>query len=63
MATKPAMSERLDVEQALALIEKGQQLAGHFPDDDALSRARAVFSGESTEAEAIAELDATYAPR
>ncbi|QKS21390.1 hypothetical protein HUN58_16895 [Curtobacterium sp. Csp1] len=28
------------LEQAMAMIEKGQQLAGHFPDAEALGRAR-----------------------
>jgi len=29
----------VDVEQAMAMIEKCQQLGGHFPDADALGRA------------------------
>ena len=50
----------LDVAEAMAQIEKGQQLAGHFPDADALGRARRVLTGEITADEAYAELDALY---
>lgn len=34
----------VDVEQAMAMIEKCQQLGGHFPDADALGRARRMVS-------------------
>jgi hypothetical protein len=65
MATKTrhpvdAKGQRIDVEGVMAMIEKSQQLAGHFPNSEALSRARRVLEGESTEAEANAELDAKY---
>lgn len=49
------------VENNLALIEKGQQLAGHFPDAEALDRARRILDGRTTSVEAYAELDAKYA--
>jgi hypothetical protein len=52
--------QRRDVDQDMAMIEKSQQLAGHFPDAEALGRARRVLEGELTEAEAYAELDAKY---
>lgn len=54
------MSER-DFENDLAMIEKAQQLADHFPDAEALGRARRILDGRTTPAEAYAELDAKYA--
>lgn len=65
MATKTvhataADGRGIDVDQAMAMIEKGQQLAGHFPDAEALDRARKVLEGELTAAEGYAELDAKY---
>ena len=44
----------------MAMIEKGQQLAGHFPDDEALARARQVLDGTRTEDDALAEIAAKY---
>ena len=49
-----------DLERLMAEIEKGQQLAGHFPDAEALARARRVLTGETTPSEAHAELAAKY---
>lgn len=49
-----------DVEVALAEIEKGQQLAGHFPDAEALDRARRYLTGEITSEEGRTELAAKY---
>ncbi|WP_241987487.1 hypothetical protein [Cryobacterium sp. MDB2-33-2] len=65
MATKTvrvtaADGRRIDVDQTMAMIEKGQQLAGHFPDAEALGRARRLLEGELTVAEGYAELDAKY---
>jgi hypothetical protein len=62
MAIKTAHSttRKIDVEQELALIEKAQQLAGHFPDAEALSRARGILEGTLTEDEALAEVAAKY---
>lgn len=57
--TKPAA----EVEQALAVIEKGQQLAGHFPSDEAMERARRVLEGHTTLTDARAELAAKYGRR
>jgi hypothetical protein len=48
------------VTAVLAEIEKGQQLAGHFPDAEALDRARRVLEGRITPAQADAELAAKY---
>lgn len=44
----------------LVEIEKGQQLAGHFPSEEALDRARRILTGEISPGEAYAELDAKY---
>lgn len=41
-------------------MEKGQQLAGHFPNDDALDRARRILTGEITPEDARAEIYAKY---
>ncbi|MGB3909272.1 MAG: hypothetical protein WBL06_02220 [Pseudolysinimonas sp.] len=49
-----------DIDRKMAEVEKGQQLAGHFPDAEALGRARRILTGETTPAEARAELDAKY---
>jgi hypothetical protein len=58
---KPAIVGRVhDIDEAMAEIEKGQQLAGHYPDADALDRARRILIGELTEDEAYAEVDAKY---
>ena len=49
-----------EVEARMVEIEKGQQLAGHFPDEDALGRARRILEGELTLDEAFAEIDSKY---
>lgn len=54
----PVVGEQL--ERLVIEIEKGQQVAGHFPSDLALSRARRVLAGEMTTAQAFAEIDARY---
>lgn len=46
----------VNVDQALAAIEKGQQLAGHFPDAEDLDRARRILTGELSPEDARAEL-------
>lgn len=51
----------IDVENVLAEIEKGQQLAGHFPDGEALERARRVLVGETSIEDARDELRRKYA--
>ncbi|WP_434181439.1 hypothetical protein RI685_16495 (plasmid) [Clavibacter michiganensis] len=50
----------VDVEQGMALVEKAQRLAGHFPNAEALGRARRVLEGTTTEDEARAEVAAKY---
>lgn len=50
----------LDADRLMAEIEKGQQLAGHFPDAEALGRARRIVTGETSPAAARAELAAKY---
>lgn len=44
----------------LVEIEKGQQLAGHFPSEEALDRARRILTGEISPDEAYEELDTKY---
>ncbi len=56
-----AFRSEVDIEGTLAMIEKSQQLAGHFPDEGALDLARRILEGEITEAEAYAELDEKFA--
>lgn len=51
----------VDVERAMAVIEKGQQLAGHFPSPEALDSARRVLTGELSPEDAEIELDAALA--
>ena len=58
--TAPVTIPDLDVEASLAFVEKSQQLAGHFPSEEDMRRARAVLTGELAVDEAIAELDAKY---
>jgi len=50
----------LDIDLISAEVEKGQQLAGHFPSEEALERGRRIYRGEVTLSEARAELDAKY---
>jgi hypothetical protein len=51
----------IDVEQAMAVIEKGQQLAGHFPSAETLDSARRILTGELSAEDADLELDAALA--
>ncbi|MFH7324800.1 hypothetical protein [Aeromicrobium sp. JJY06] len=41
-------------------IERGQQVAGHFPSQEALHRAEMVLCGQMTPDQAFAELDAKF---
>ena len=50
-----------DIEQALAVIEKGQQLAGHYPSTETMDRARRVLTGELTPEAARAEMHTALA--
>ena len=60
-AAQPEPPARLvDVDQDMAQIEKGQQLAGHFPNSEALERARDVLLGQRSIDDAFAELEAKY---
>ena len=52
---------RLDVTAELTMIEKTQQLAGHFPEAEALDRVLRILEGRTTPTEAYAEIDAKYA--
>jgi hypothetical protein len=47
-----------EVAVRLGAIKKIQQLAGHFPSEEALDRARRILTGEITSAEALAEIHA-----
>lgn len=58
--TEHNTTRSIDVEQEMALVEKAQQLAGHFPDAEALGRARRILEGTMTEDEARAEVAAKY---
>lgn len=58
--TEHDTARTIDVEQEMALVEKAQQLAGHFPDAEALGRARRILEGTMTEDEARAEVAAKY---
>lgn len=58
--TEHTTARTIDVEQEMALVEKAQQLAGHFPDAEALGRARRILEGTMTEDEARAEVAAKY---
>lgn len=54
-------SPDIDVEQAMALIEKGQQLAGHYPSAGALDSARRILTGELSAEDAEIELNQALA--
>lgn len=56
-------AQPIDIDEAMAQIEKGQQMAGHVPDKDALDQARRVLTGESSEEDAVAEVLAKYTSR
>lgn len=58
-ATTPNLANN-DLGERMAEIEKGQQLAEHFPNGEALDRARRILTGEITPDEAFAELDRKY---
>ncbi|WP_251454429.1 hypothetical protein [Microbacterium sp. Marseille-Q6648] len=52
----PGLERPIDVGNVMAEIEKGQQLAGHFPDAGAFARARRVLVGEISEEDAMREI-------
>jgi hypothetical protein len=58
--TEHDTARTIDVEQEMALVEKGQQLAGHFPDAEALGRARRILEGTLSPEGARAEVAAKH---
>ena len=58
--TEHNTARTVDVEQEMALVEKGQQLAGHFPDAEALGRARRILEGTLSPKDARAEVAAKH---
>lgn len=52
-----------ELAKRMAEIEKVQQLAGHFPDDEALDRARRILTGDITADEAFVEIERKRAAR
>lgn len=58
--TEHTTPRTIDVEQEMALVEKGQQLAGHFPDAEALGRARRILEGTLSPEDARAEVAAKH---
>lgn len=58
--TEHNTARAIDVEQEMALVEKGQQLAGHFPNAEALGRARRILEGTLSPEEARAEVAAKH---
>ena len=50
----------LDIEDALAEIEKAQQLGGHHPDAEAMDRASRVLTGKTTHEDALLEIHRKY---
>lgn len=49
-----------ELENKLAMIEKGQQLAGHFPSTDDLEAARRILTGETTYEDEMADFDQKF---
>ena len=58
--TEHDTARTIDVEQEMALVEKGQQLAGHFPNAEALDRARRILEGTLSPEDARAEVAAKH---
>jgi hypothetical protein len=58
--TEHDAARAIDVEQEMALVEKGQQLAGHFPNAEALGRARRILEGTLSPEDARAEVAAKH---
>ena len=60
-AVSPSSSlEGFELENTMAEIEKGQQLAGHFPNAEALDRARRVLIGDVSAEDAREEIRRKY---
>jgi hypothetical protein len=58
--TEHSTGRNVDIDQATALVEKAQQLAGHFPSEEAMTRGRRILEGTLTEDEARAEIAAKW---
>jgi hypothetical protein len=58
--TEHDTARTINVEQGMALVEKGQQLAGHYPDAEALDRARRILEGTLSPEDARAEVAAKH---
>lgn len=58
--TRAALVGVASLVRLMAEVEKGQQLAGHFPNAEALDRGARVYRGELTIEDARAEIDAKY---
>jgi hypothetical protein len=58
--TEHTTTRTVDVEQEMALVEKGQQLAGHFPNEEALGRARRILEGTLSAEDARAAVAAKH---
>ena len=58
--TSTALAGVAPLDRLTAEVEKGQQLAGHFPDAEALDRGQRVYRGELSIEDARAEIDAKY---
>jgi hypothetical protein len=58
--TEHDTARTVDVDQEMALVEKGQQLAGHFPNTEALGRARRILEGTLSPEDARAEVAAKH---
>ncbi|WP_104133056.1 hypothetical protein [Cryobacterium sp. M91] len=50
----------IELEKRMVEIAKGHELAGYHPDGDALDRAKRILTGELSEADAWAEIDAKW---
>jgi predicted Zn-dependent peptidase len=49
-----------EIDSLMAQVEKGQQLAGHFPSEEDLAQAKRVLLGEITLEESFAEIEAAF---
>ena len=56
-----ATRSAVDVDRTMAVIEKGQQLAGHFPSSETMDRARRVLTGELSAEAAEGEMNEALA--
>lgn len=59
----PSARPVVEKEVILAAVTVGQQMAGHFPTEDDLGRARRLLDGEITLEQAFAEVDSLFPVR